>query len=291
MLNYFKAFTIFSIWALIALTSHYYISSKIFNTCNSNSPETPTLQKNILFSIIDSNNAVLYNFSEGFTINNKNNNVSSILKIPYLTDSIQHILANDYSKELIITGKYLETEIDHNLDTDIGIQRAELVKKELIKHHINAHRIKISSKISSFSFNKEGIYTDGIEMKFNTLEKQIIDSLELTIINRRLYIEFKNDSLMSNQELIDYNLLLKQYLKKHTDKKVQITGHTDNLGYYDNNLIIGLARANEVKGYFINNGINANIFETLSKGESEPIAEKFTEKGRAINRRIEITIN
>jgi len=290
MLNYFKAITFFSVWALIALTSHYYISNKIFNTCNSTISEASellSLNKNSLFSITDSNNSIIYNFSEGFTIDNKNNNVSSILKIPYLVDSIQHILANDYSKELIITGKYLQSEIIPN----IGFHRAELVKNELIKQNINVNKIKISNKVSDFSFNKEGIYTDGIEMKFNTLQQHILDSLELTITHRNIYIEFENDSLISNKELRDYSLLLKQYLKKHTDKKVLITGHTDNLGYFDNNLIVGLTRANKVKDYFIKKDIIASYFETLSKGESEPIAEKLTEKGRAKNRRIEITIN
>ncbi|WP_372793074.1 OmpA family protein [Lutibacter sp.] len=291
MLNYFKAFTIFFIWVLIALTSHFYISNKILNTCNSNTSESPVLHKNKLFSLIDSNNSIIHNFSEGFTINNKNNNVSSILKIPYLTDSIQHILTNDYSKELIITGKYLKTEITPKLNTNIGFQRAELVKKELIKQHIDTYKIKTSSKISDFLYDKEGIYTDGIDMKFNTLQKHSLDSLELTIANRTLYIEFKNDSLISNKELVNYSLLLKQYLKNYTNKKVLITGHTDNLGYYENNLIIGLNRANKVKEYFINNDINTAKFKTLSKGESEPIAEKLTEKGRAKNRRIEITIN
>ncbi len=291
MLNYFKAFTIFFIWVLIALTSHFYISNKILNTCNSNTSESPILHKNKLFSLIDSNNSIIHNFSEGFTINNKNNNVSSILKIPYLIDSIQYILVNDYSKELILTGKYLETEIIPELKTNIGFQRAEFVKKELIKEHIEAHKIKTSSKISNFSYNKEGVYTDGIEMKFNTLQQHSLDSLELTIANRTLYIEFKNDSLITNKELKDYSLLLKQYFKIHTNKKVLITGHTDNLGYFDNNLIIGLTRANKVKDYFIKKGIIASNLETLSKGESEPIAEKLTEKGRAKNRRIEITIN
>jgi len=294
MLNYFKAITVFILWAVIALTSHYYISNKIFNTCNSmtsESPEVSTINKNTLFSITDKNNSLIYNFTEGFTINNKNNNVSSILKIPYLIDSIQHILAIDYSKELIVIGKYLETEIDDKLDTNIGFQRAELVKNELVKQHIDAHKIKISSEISNFSYNKEGIYSNGIEMKFNTLQQHILDSLELTITNRTLYIEFENGSLISNKEFKDYSLLLKQYFKKHTNKKALITGHTDNLGYYENNLIIGLKRANEVKDYFINNGMKSTKFETLTKGESEPIAEKFTEKGRAKNRRIEITIN
>lgn len=293
MLNYFKAFSVFSLWTLIALTTHYYISNRIFNTCNTNlvSQEITILNKNTYFLVSDDSNTTIYKFPIGFTINKHKTNVSSIHKVPYLIDSIQHILANDYSKVLIITGKYLENEIYTELNKNIGLERAQFLKKELINNGFNSSKIKISSKISNFSFNKNEVYNNGIEMKFSAIQQNKLDSLESSITTKTLYIEFKNDSLISNKELKDYSLLLKQYFRKHNGKKILITGHTDNLGYYENNLIIGLIRANKVKEYFINNGIDFNKIETLSKGESEPIAEKLTEKGRAKNRRIEITIN
>ena len=77
---------------------------------------------------------------------------------------------------------------------------------------------------------------------------------------------------------------------KYPTKKVYIEGHTDNLGYYQNNLIVGLQRANILKNYFISKGIESTKIITSSKGESEPIATKGTIEGRAINRRIKVTL-
>ena len=46
-------------------------------------------------------------------------------------------------------------------------------------------------------------------------------------------------------------------------------------------------KVNQARKY----GINIHQIETFSKGESEPIAEKITKKGRSENRRIELKIN
>ena len=291
MLNYLKAFSFFLLWATIALISHYYISDKYFNTCNL---EENVINENIseekLFTINDSSINKVYKFTKGFSIYNTNSNVSSILLIPSLKDTISHILSNDYTKEIYITGKYLKTEIETSQNTNKGLQRATFIKNELISNGIDSNKIKIFDLISNYSYNKEGIYNDGIEMKLGLIKPTIIDSIEFDIANKILYVEFKNDSILLNNNLKKYTTLLKQYIGKHPAKKVFITGHTDNLGYYDKNLITGLNNANNIKDYFIKKGLDITKIETFSKGESEPIAEKTTEKGRAKNRRIEITI-
>ena len=70
-----------------------------------------------------------------------------------------------------------------------------------------------------------------------------------------------------------------------------ITGHTSNDGYFDKNLVKGLNMANSLKDYFTKNkNINIDI-KTYSRGEAEPIANKYTEKGKLLNQRIEIKIN
>jgi len=166
-----------------------------------------------------------------------------------------------------------------------------LVKKEFISNGFAPLKVTISSEVLNFEFNKDGTHNNGIQLNFNNINQHILDSLEFNIQNKTLYLEFENDSLTPTKILTDYTLLLKQYLQKNADKKVIITGHTDNLDYYDKNLIIGLNRAENLQEYFSENGINFNKIETFSKGESEPITEKITEAGRAKNRRIEIQIN
>jgi len=286
MLHYFKATTVFFIWVLIAFSFHYFISFKTFNTCNLDS-SIVNISNDSLFLVRDNTHTILYNYSEGFTIQKGSITVSSIKKLPLLKDSILAILTNDYSKELLITGKYLQKEITPNL----GLKRAKIVKNELITNNLSDLKIKTNSELSNFTYSDKGFYNNGILLKINTLNKSTIDSLENSIENKTLYIEFKNDTLLVNKSLTIFTPFLKQYLNKYTDKKIQIIGHTDNLGYFEDNLVIGLIRATKVKDYFVINGIDGTKIETLTKGESEPIANKTTEKGRAINRRIELKIN
>jgi len=291
MLNNFKAFLFFLLWALVALTSHYFISNKHFNNCNLTVTVFEAGSTYSPFLISDAKNKLIFKVPQGFTITKNNIKVSSIDSIPNLKDRISNYLLNDYSKELHITGNYSQQEATTYSIKNIGLQRAEFVKKEFINNGFDPLKIKIFGKVLNFEFNKEATYTNGIELNFKNVNQHILDSLESNIKNKTLYLEFKNDSLMPTKILTDYTLLLKQFLQKNTDKKVVITGHTDNLGYYENNLIIGLNRAKNLQEYFSGNGINFNKIETFSKGESEPIAEKITEAGRAKNRRIEIKIN
>lgn len=293
MLHYLKAFSVFFLWTLIALTSHYYINNKLFNKRIStiDSIDKAAINKNKPFLIRDASNTIIYSFPEGFAINSHNANVSSIHEIPFLKDSIKYLLINDYSKELIIIGKYSQHEADANLAKNLGLQRAEYVKEELINEGVNADKIRTFGKQFNFSYNKDGIYTNGIEIKLNIIQQSVIDSLEFNIAHKTLYIGIENEHLIPTKNLFYYTLTLKQYLQKYSDKKIRITGHTDNLGYYENNLIIGLNSAKKVQEYFVENGIDFNRTEASSKGESEPIADKTTEKGRAKNRRIELEIN
>ena len=292
MLNYLKAFSVFLLWAFIALTSHYYISNNYFNNCNLDNKiasKTNVIKKK-LFLLTDTLNNIIYSFPEGFTISKNNNTVSSVKKFPNLIDSIQHFLKNDYTKELHITGKYIQSEIKSTQHINLGLQRAKFLKQELIIQGIDSSKVKVFEKISNFSYKNE-VFNNGIEMNFNTLRQNIIDSIEFEITNKRIYIDFVNDSLVLTKNLLKYTTRLKFYLQKHPAKKVSITGHTDNLGYFDKNLIIGLNNANTLKDYFIKKGIDPTKTKTFSKGESEPIADKNTERGRTLNRRIELKIN
>ena len=80
-----------------------------------------------------------------------------------------------------------------------------------------------------------------------------------------------------------------QYLKKHTHKKVQITGYTDSTGSAAYNKTLSEHRAQSAAKYLMSMGIEANRISTRGLGASDFIASNETEAGRAQNRRIEIT--
>jgi len=76
-------------------------------------------------------------------------------------------------------------------------------------------------------------------------------------------------------------------LKQFPELRVRITGHTDNIGKHDDNVELSGKRAESVKAYLMDKGIDADRIETQGMGPDEPIAKNNTPGGRAKNRRIE----
>ncbi len=76
-------------------------------------------------------------------------------------------------------------------------------------------------------------------------------------------------------------------LKAYPEVRVEIAGHTDNVGKDDLNLVLSQKRAESVKLYLVNAGIAAERLDTKGYGKTNPISSNKTAAGRAENRRIE----
>lgn len=83
---------------------------------------------------------------------------------------------------------------------------------------------------------------------------------------------------------------LKDLLEANISLKIQINGHTDNVGDQAANLELSTNRAKAVYDYLIENGISASRLSFKGYGESESIATNTTPEGRQKNRRTEFVI-
>lgn len=79
-------------------------------------------------------------------------------------------------------------------------------------------------------------------------------------------------------------------LKKYPSAKFSIDGHTDSVGSATSNQRLSDSRANEVKNYLIQNGIDEFRLSAVGYGEARPVADNTTKAGRAQNRRVEINL-
>lgn len=78
-------------------------------------------------------------------------------------------------------------------------------------------------------------------------------------------------------------------LKEHPDLKVEIQGHTDNVGKADANLKLSQARAEAVtKVLTTEYGVGAGQLTAKGYGDTKPAADNKTAEGRANNRRVEL---
>ncbi|PLX03754.1 MAG: hypothetical protein C0594_10040 [Marinilabiliales bacterium] len=72
--------------------------------------------------------------------------------------------------------------------------------------------------------------------------------------------------------------------------KVEISGHTDDVGSDETNMALSKARAQSVTDYLVKSGISADRIISKGYGETRPVAFNNSEEGRAMNRRVEFKI-
>jgi len=79
-------------------------------------------------------------------------------------------------------------------------------------------------------------------------------------------------------------------LKKFPKSRFRIEGYTDSVGKKQKNITLSQNRADAVKIYLIQGGIDQSRLESIGYGPEKPIASNKTKKGRELNRRVEINL-
>ena len=118
------------------------------------------------------------------------------------------------------------------------------------------------------------------------IEKEVIEVLKTAFDN--LEFEVAKDIILAGS-FSSLDELSEVLIKKPT-WKLEIAGHTDNVGDDDSNLILSKKRAEAVKTYLVGKGVDASRFVIQYYGETKPIADNNTADGRAKNRRVEMKI-
>ena len=80
------------------------------------------------------------------------------------------------------------------------------------------------------------------------------------------------------------------FMNSNPAVKVELSGHTDNIGSSDANMKLSTQRAKAVSDYLITNGIAATRIVYKGYAALKPIADNGSEDGRQKNRRLEIKI-
>ncbi len=80
-------------------------------------------------------------------------------------------------------------------------------------------------------------------------------------------------------------------MKENTTLRLEIEGHTCNIGTAEYNLALGDRRANSVKDYLVSRGLTADRLRTVSYGEEKPKYDNSREETRRLNRRAALVVN
>jgi outer membrane protein OmpA-like peptidoglycan-associated protein len=83
---------------------------------------------------------------------------------------------------------------------------------------------------------------------------------------------------------------LVKLLNQYPTLKIEISGHTDDVGNEEYNQKLSVDRAQAVVNYLISKGISSSRLSFIGFGFTKPIADNTTEEGRKLNRRSEFKI-
>jgi OOP family OmpA-OmpF porin len=145
-----------------------------------------------------------------------------------------------------------------------------------------AQRQQIASDIAS-SLNPT--YTVNNGLRVSAAEQNLLDAT----LDKRI-IEFDSGKATltpSGKAILDE---MAGALQKVKDKKVEVIGHTDNVGLRESNLALSQARAEAVRGYLADKGIRSDMIAVSGQGPDRPVADNASTEGRARNRRIEFRV-
>jgi outer membrane protein OmpA-like peptidoglycan-associated protein len=135
----------------------------------------------------------------------------------------------------------------------------------------------------------KGSVNDGVEVKRGTNPLNKADDVEVKIGQPIILegITFETNSAAitpSSAETLQQTL---KTLNDHKDIIVEISGHTDDVGSDAYNKTLSQKRADAVKQWLVNNGIDGSRLRAVGYGEERPVAPNDSPENRQKNRRIE----
>ena len=149
----------------------------------------------------------------------------------------------------------------------------------------------------TFTVNRKGylFYSELMELNKKDADSVYKKDVYLQPVELNASITFRNIQFSTNAyqlpaaAFIELEKLV-QVLTENPSLKVEISGHTDNVGKAEDNVILSTNRAKAIVDYLVSKKIDAGRLTYRGYGSAKPVADNATEQGRALNRRTAFTI-
>lgn len=122
------------------------------------------------------------------------------------------------------------------------------------------------------------------------LDDSLVTVSERTIELKETILFFFGEARIKPESFPVLNKLADTLKARPGIQKVLIAGHTDNVGTDDFNLTLSMLRAEAVRTYLVEHGVEPGRLESDGYGESRPRVENDSEEKRQINRRVEFLL-
>lgn len=204
------------------------------------------------------------------------------------------------AKTLWVKGKVFDSKTNAGLPSSVEL--IDLASKQTISKlqtdETGNYLITLPvGKDYAFNVNRKGylFYSDNYSLKNkaadSTYQKDIpLQPIEVQagIVLRNLFFETNKFDIKPESE-VELDKVV-QFLQDNPTVKIQMEGHTDNVGSAADNQKLSQARAYAVVNYLVTKGIKGTRLVAKGFGATKPVADNKTEAGRAQNRRTELRV-
>lgn len=175
-----------------------------------------------------------------------------------------------------------------NLTFDIDLQYLTFRKIEISQVNSEAATIQLMASVGvTYQFGKDTPLPSSEPTTPTEEVKPIGDSLVLKLSGNSF--DFRSSDLKPEAKAQLEKVA--ETIAKNPSVNIRVEGHTDSVGSEKRNERLSRLRAQSVKAFLVEHGVEESRISTKGFGSSKPIADNKTEEGRAQNRRVDIYLD
>ena len=211
-------------------------------------------------------------------------------------EQLKGYLAENANKVIGITGLYTSDETNPTAFPNLGLARANNVKNYLVSKGLPSSQTATFGRLMDDLLPLDGVLLGPVTYNMDEKAEDSAEKLaalleEIKADPLKIYFNTGEASINLSAEQRQKVAKIASYLDQVTEAKCLVIGHTDNTGSRTTNIRLAQERADFIKSYLAQNGIQEAKIESSSQGPDAPIASNATDEGRALNRRVEVTLN
>jgi OmpA-OmpF porin, OOP family len=259
----------------------------------------------------------------------KSGDVANAAAVGNTVQTVADYLKANPGRIMTVMGHYHADEQNPGSYPNLGIARAEAIKADLVDLGVPAAQIATASMLVStpqgammpysakgdslygglgFSFTGKAVDTTTVALDTTTTtldtttvataaikpktEEALAEAQKFTSVFKPIDLYFKTgqSNYIKTEDTKKFFAEAEKYLKGNKDKKLMLTGHTDDMGPDGVNLALSKARASGVKSRLRKDGISMEQIVVEAKGETQPKESNATSEGRKANRRVTVVV-
>jgi type IX secretion system PorP/SprF family membrane protein len=211
-------------------------------------------------------------------------------------------VANTGAVEVGVELRKLVVPSKKNIRRKKSKKPAQTTSRPTERKGVAVNKITVPNKVDETSITPDGAIAKAAEKDMSARLKHKQDSLKasaeagkirhepLILEKATLDFNFEFNSAEVNRKTGEYLDDLAKALIDNPELKIELIGHTDNVGSQKFNMKLSQYRAQKIKDYLVGKGVEASRISAEGRGLNEPLNDNSTDQERALNRRVELTI-